>query len=403
MFYALQNAGGLLFKSKTQMHMLESNPKNRRWLSIAMVSGAVVLTAWFWYRGTQPGDLSVPSETTASNGLSITAQTKPRPAEITKTKLQEFTARVNAAPEAKTIRFQLMALRATLTGMPTNEAVAEIRRFLDSRADAPTRLGFKIAGGGLEEAPTLRIFLLDELARRDPAAAAEYAKVILASKDSPDEWAVALRNLAQGDTSTEGHVLLEQKSDEMLRHEPWQSEPSVGFLEAFDVAVFVGGTNLMPTLSDLIRRKDNPAVAHASFLTLDRLVINDPVPTLTALQSAPDWMEGREQTRANYFARGDVRDPRQREILETYLANPKLKAVELEAFAGTFPNANYMISANLLTQNHTPDGASLTARDAESLRVVQQWMADPRFAKLHPALEKISRRLEEFVRQAQKQ
>lgn len=384
------------------MHMLEPNPKNRRRLSVAAVIVAVVLAAWFWQRGTQPGALPVSSETTATNGLTIAVQAKPMPAEISKTKLQEFTARVNASPEAKTVRPHLMELRATLTGMSTNEAVAEIRRFLDSRADAPTRLGFKIVGGGLEEAPTLRVFLLDELARLDPVAAAEYAKVILGSKDSPDEWAVALRNLAQGDTSAEGRALLEQKSGEMLRHEPWQSAPSVGFLEAFDVAVFVGGTNLMPTLSDLIRRKDNQAVAHASFIALDRLVINDPVPALTALQSTSDWMEGREQTRANFFARGDVRDPRQREILETYLANPKLKAVELEAFAGTFPNANYMISANLLTQNHTPDGVALTARDAESLRVVQQWMADPRFAKQRPALEKISRRLEEFVRQAEK-
>ena len=62
-----------------------------------------------------------------------------------------------------------------------------------------------------------------------------------------------------------------------------------------------------------------------------------------------------------------------------------------------------MISANLLTQNHTPDGATLKARDAESLRVVQQWVADPRFEKQRPALEKISRRLEEFERQARKQ
>ena len=59
-----------------------------------------------------------------------------------------------------------------------------------------------------------------------------------------------------------------------------------------------------------------------------------------------------------------------------------------------------MISPNLLTQNHTPDHASLVGRDAESLRVVQQWMADPRFAKQRSALEKISRRLEEFVHQA---
>ena len=385
------------------MHTQERNPKNRRWLNVAVLLVVVALTAWLWHRMSQRNGPPVSTGTTATNAVAsiITRPPQPVPSDNSKFKLQEFTARLNAAPDAKTAQPQLAELRAALAAMSTNEAVAEMRRFLDSRADAATRLGFKVtASGALDEAPTLRTFLLDEMARLDPVAAAEYAKVILASKDSPDEWAVALRNLARGDTSAEGRALLEQKAVELLQHEPWQREPSVGYLEAFDTAVFVGGTNLMPALSDLIRRKDNQAVAHASFLTLDRLVINAAGPVLTALQAAPEWMEGREQTRANYFARGDVRDPRQREILENYFSNPKLGAAELEAFAGTFPNANYMISANLLTENRTPDHATLTARDAESLRVVQQWLADPRFAKQRPALEKISRRLEEFVRQA---
>lgn len=384
------------------MSPLPNSSSRTPWLIGAVLVGLLGITLWL-----RPGRRE-PAATPAPGGPTNVAPAPPdtsRPVtDLTDgatAKFHEIAGRVKAAPDAATTRQQLAELRARIASMPTNAAVADLRRFLDSRADAPTRLGFKVArSGGLDEAPTLRTFLLDEMARLDPAAAAEYAKVILASKDSPDEWAVALRNLARGDVSAESRALLEQKAGELLRHEPWQREPSVGYLEAFDTAVFVGGTNLMPALSDLIRRKDHQAVAHASFLTLDRLVINDAAPTLAALQAAPDWMEGREQTRANYFARGDVRDPRQREILENYFSNPKLSAVELEAFAGTFPNANFMISANLLTENRTPDHATLTARDAESLRVVRQWLADPRFAKQRPALEKISRRLEEFVRQA---
>jgi hypothetical protein len=131
--------------------------------------------------------------------------------------LQEFTAKLSAAPEAKAAQPQLTELRAALLALPTNEAVAEIRRFLDSKADAPTHSGFKVGRTGLlDEAPTLRTFLLDELARLDPSAAGEYAKVILANKDSPDEWAVALRNLARGDPSAEGRTLLELKAGELL-------------------------------------------------------------------------------------------------------------------------------------------------------------------------------------------
>ncbi len=381
------------------MNRSEHNPKTRRWLNGAMLLGVIALAAWLWPRGTPPRNTTPDAGTTQTNAPSITAP--PPVPEHFKSKFQELAGQMKATPDAATTRLQLAELRARLASLPTNEAVAEVRRLLDSRTDAPTKLGFKInASGALDEAPTLRTFLLDEMARLDPAAAAEYAKIILASKDSPDEWAVALRNLARGDASAEARALLEQKTGELLRHEPWQREPSVGYLEAFDTAVFVGGTGLLPVLSDLLRRKDNPAVAHASFLTLDRLVLNDATATLTALQAAPEWMEGREQTRANYFARGDVRDARQREILEQYFSNPNLSTAELEAFAGTFPNANFMISQNLLTQNRTTDHATLAACDAASLRVVQQWMADPRFAPQRPALEKISRRLEEFVRQA---
>ena len=371
----------------------EHRPQKKLWLNVVVLLGAVALAVWLWPRATrEPGSSSGVSTTTTNAA--------PAPGE-TADQFHELAAWLRAAPDAATARRQLAELRDRLASLPVPAAVAEIRRFLDSRADAPTRLGFKIASGGaLDEAPTLRTFFLDELARLDPAAAAEYAQSILTRKDSPDEWAVALRNLARGDTSAEARALLEQKTGELLRHEPWQRAPSAGYLEAFDTAVFLGGTSLLPALADLLRRKDNQAVAHASFLTLDRLVLNDATVTLAALQAAPDWMAGREQTRANYFARGDVRDPRQRQILESYFSNPQLSAAELDAFAGTFPNANFMLSQNLLTQNRTPDHAALAARDAESLRVVRAWLADPRFAAQRPALEKIARRLEEFARQS---
>src|SRR5882724_7129293 len=45
---------------------------------------------------------------------------------------------------------------------------------------------------------------------------------------------------------------------------------------------------------------------------------------------------------------------------------------EMETFAGIYPNANFMISHDLLTQNPTPDHGALVARDAESFRVVQE-------------------------------
>jgi hypothetical protein len=306
-----------------------------------------------------------------------------------------------SASDAATQKQALAQLRQTLASSPTNEASAAIRRFLDSKMDAPTRQGFKIgAKGFLNEAPSLRTFLLDCLGQLDPAAAAEYARVILNSKDSPDEWAVALRNLATGDPSAEGRALLQQKAGEMLQYGPWQQNPSTGYLEAFDVAVFLGGTGLVPALTELVRMQDNPAVAHAAYLALDRLAIAEPAALLGALEAGPDLMRGREQTRANYFARADVRDAQQRQVLERYLLDPRTSSQELQQFAGLFPNANYMVSQNLLTPTPTPDHAALVSRDAASLQSVQGWLTDPRFTNLQRPLQRVQQRLEDFARQA---
>jgi hypothetical protein len=204
-----------------------------------------------------------------------------------------------------------------------------------------------------------------------------------------------------GDPSADGRALLAQKTAQMLQYGPWQQNPSTGFLEAFDVAVYLGGTDFVPTLSGLVQTQENPAVAHAAFLALDRLVINNPTTVLQSLETAPNLMAGRESTRADYFARADVRDPQQQQILQNYLLNPSITASELQTFAGIFPNANFMISPNLLTQTSTPDHGALMSLDAQSLTVAQQWLADPRFANVAPELQSIIQRLQRFAAQAQ--
>ena len=380
-----------------------SSRRGKNYLLLA-VFGAVVIMLLF-IKGLPPGQpqpapAPLSTKTPSSNAnppvAAITATNSPAVESLKMT--QEI---LRTVPDTKNARQQLEALRAALAAMPANEAAALIRQFLDSKADASTHLGFKIGDHGLlDETPTLRTFLLDELSRIDPASAADYSKVILATKDSPDEWAVALRNLARGDDSDSGRQLLAQKTSEMLQYEPWQKNPSVGFLEAFDVAVYLGGYGLMSALTQMVQQPDNPAVAHASYLALDRLVINEPVSTLNALLADMDSMAGRELTRADYFSRADVRDPQQRQILESYLLNPKTTPAELDAFAKIFPNANFMVSPNLLTPSPTIDRDTLLNRDQESLRVANEWLADPRFASLRPALQTTITRLDGFVRQS---
>jgi hypothetical protein len=277
---------------------------------------------------------------------------------------------------------------------------AEIIAQLDAGLDAPTGLGFKVGSDGhLVSQPTRRVGLLDELGRVDPKAAAAYAEKVWREFRSPDEWAVSLRDYARANPTGEGKAVLEEKLRLMLAHEPWRAHASVGYLEAFDVAVFIGGTGLMPLLTELVRDRANPAVSHGAYLALDRMILNEPVPTLTHLLEHPEAMAGREDTRANYFARANVADPAQRELLALYLLAPDRAPSELQTFAGLFPNCNLMVSANLLTRCLTPDGESIRRHDREALQTVVGWQADSRFAALQPQLAMIRQRLAGFVKQ----
>lgn len=311
-------------------------------------------------------------------------------------------SRLRSASDGRATRALLADLRQHFGVIPKNQVVRSIRDFLDSKADVDTHFCFKVGKGGfLTDAPTLRTWLLDYLAQIDPAAAASYARVILNSADSPDEWALALRDLALGDSSPDERVLLVEKTGDLLNNQDWQQNPTTGYLEAFDVAVFLGDASLANPLAVLMSDPNNPAVAHAAFLALDRMVINNPAAILAALEADPDLMQGRENTRADYFARADVQDAQQREVLESYLLDPQIGAAEVQQFASIFPNANYMISPNLLTGNPTPNHAALVARDTASLQAIMEWLGDPRFANLRPELQVMQQRLQQFVQQEQ--
>ena len=304
---------------------------------------------------------------------------------------------LQSRPARARVQVALVDLRLTLRALPSNEASRRIRDFLASTNDTATGMEFKVgAGGALASAPTLRTFLLDELERIDPPAAAEVAKQLLASMNSSDEWALALRSLARQQTDPEGRNFTADKWQAMMRNETWMRNPSVGFLESFDIAVHLRDPELIPTLTDLVRLKDNQAVAHAAYLALDRLTVTDAAMTLAALAADPESMKGREVTRANYFARADVRDETQRRLVENYLLRPGLDAEELSKFTGLYPNANFMVSPNLVTKSETPDHAWLLARDQAALQQVEVWLQDSRFARLQPQLGEIARRLRQF-------
>jgi hypothetical protein len=292
-------------------------------------------------------------------------------------------------------RGALEALRAELLAMPREEAVAWVRRGLADGADATTGLAFEIARDGrLAQWPTRRTFLLDVLAELDPEAAAAAGREVLERPTTADEWALALRNVARvgGDPA-----YLRARTEALITHPAWQADPSVGYLNAFDVLVHTGATASTPLLSSLVQRKDRRDLAHAGFLTLDRLVQRHPVEQLGLLAADEALRQSRPEMVAQQFARADVRQPDQQELLRAWLLDPRRTASELRAFAGVYPNHNRFISHNLLTLDDTHAGEDLADHDRQALRVLGAWQQDPAFAAVSEPLAAMVARLEGFV------
>lgn len=306
-----------------------------------------------------------------------------------------------AANDRKTSRRLLAELRAFLNRLPPETASRDVQSFLRSGNDATTQLDVTVMPGGLlGDASSLRVFLLDYLGQIDKPAAGAAAAKVLSRYTTPDEWAISLRNYAWANPGVDGNAYLKAKTQELLGNAAWIAKPTAGFLEAFDVIVYANAASVTPQLTALIRDKDNRAAGHAAFLTLDRLVIAEPAPTLQLLAVDPRLLETREQTRANLFARIDIRDTAQKALLEQYLLDPRRSSEELQTFSAIYPNANFMISNNLLTTAATPTREELVAHDANALQTIQEWLRDPRFQKLRPQLEIIRSRLAAFDRQA---
>jgi hypothetical protein len=298
---------------------------------------------------------------------------------------------VKTGLEAKTA---FMQLKAALRQMDAKEAREWLLAQLASGEDFATQLDLTLdSAQNLSGWPTWRVFLLDLLFLTDPESAVTVSRDLLQTSKSPDEWAVLMRNLAR---AGKDEALLKTKSAELLRNKDWQKEPSAGYLEAFDVIVHTRNTALAPELLANCDLREQKAVRHASFLTLDRLILAAPDKVLPELATSASKHPQSALMLSNMIARADVRDATQRQAVETYLLDPKRTAEELRGFASVFPNANIAVSSNLLTQSPTVQGADLADRDRVSYALLSSWLTDQRFKQSHEVLRTIVMRLESW-------
>ena len=275
----------------------------------------------------------------------------------------------------------LAALRRELFANPA-AGIAAIRRFLATGEDSATGQRFAVgAGGTLEGSPTLRIFLLDVLGQLSHTAGggagAEVAREILAKKESPDEWAVALRNLAWDEPKSLPFIA--EKMHEMLAYEPWTATPTSGLLEAFDVIVFSGDASFMPTLSNFAHG-GNTALQRAATVALDRLAENSPLAVMNYLNANPTTIADLPFVRADYFAKANLGNSEQRKAVEVYLDRADVTDAEKVKFLHAIASPGSFVSDSLLTTSRPPDDAG--ARYAGIAAATAEWTRANRFPAL---------------------
>ena len=284
------------------------------------------------------------------------------------------------------------ALKRTLLAADPALATAAIRDFLASGRDARTGLDFALRPGGELAAPTLRVLLMDVLgriAKRDGTdAAAKVARETLEKKDSADEWAIALRNVAWGEPKATAY--LAAKAREMLAHAPWRAAPTSGMLEAFDVIVFTKDASFTADLASA-QSDPNEQLRHAADVALDRLAAASPLDVMSYLNAHPTTLAERPMLRADYFAKADLTQPGQKTALEFYLGRPDIADAEKTKLLKALATPAAFVSENLLTTPPPePDDA---AREHAILAATQEWLTGKRFPPLETQLLQLQRRL----------
>ena len=318
--------------------------------------------------------------------------------------LETLRKRFEQRPDRETALRLLQELTANFLAADPDKASATLLAFLRSGQDLATGLDFVIGEGGLEEWPSLRAFLLDLLGKVDPEEAARYARAkVIPAKNSTVEYAVSLRILWNHGGAQEASPELTQAWLGLLQKPDWSVRPGAAWMESLDFAgrlpaalpVFVGAATewlAAPAASE--------GKAEAAQLALERSARNHPVETMGTLMQNPAWLsQGRGPAiRASLFARADLADPKQAEILDRYLSSLDPGSPEATAFSKAFPYRKFSVSPGLsgFPDLQTPE--EIRTSNLAAAEFFQRAVAEGRYPGLRDEIAQIQARLLELNR-----
>jgi len=370
-----------------------------------MVLGVLSLQPWRGYVGEKPeteplddkgfvGPVSKP-HLTATYGESTSRETEPTLAEL-KGELLYLLSRLRSGAPASEVRAALRDSKRVVHAAAPDEAAAIVIALLETGQDAVTGLGFVVGSEGvMDEQPTWRTALLDFLGQTDPAQFIAYSRVLLGTTTSPDEYALALRNLGWGNVNGRFDTEIRGYFAAMLDRPEWNQQPTVGFLEAFDLAVEAEATEELVSVLEPAGPDGESAVSRAAFVALDRIMLRSPEKLVGKFLANPLYLSSTPLHRASLLSRLDVRQPGQSEILSSYLQRGDHAPGELQYFADLFPNGNRFASHRLVTTPEKGGGIlAMQQLDRATLETLRGWVDRPEFAGHRAELAQIILRLE---------
>jgi len=390
------------------------------WIGGLSAAALILLAAWWFLRPVVGPDTARKVQTQAREDSTITSREDspggsaqpasgqeipmqpPDPA--LRAELENLRSRLAQKPDREEVRRILRAWADKILAGDPDRAAAALLEFLRSGQDEPTGLEFLVGEGGLEEWPSLRAFLLDLLGKVDPEEAARYARAkVIPAKNSTVEYAVSLRILWNHGGAQEASPELTQAWLGLLQKPDWSVRPGAAWMESLDFAgrlpaalpVFVGAATewlAAPAASE--------GKAEAAQLALERSARNHPVETMGTLMQNPAWLsQGRGPgIRASLFARADLADTKQAEILDRYLSSLDPASPEATAFSKAFPYRKFSVSPGLsgFPDLQTPE--EIRTSNLAAAEFFGRAMAEGRYPGLRDEIAQIQARLLELNR-----
>jgi hypothetical protein len=175
----------------------------------------------------------------------------------------------------------------------------------------------------------------------------------------------------------------------------WIEQAPRSWLEGFDIIGAVRSNQFLPDLSAIAEASGSSRGSQfAAFLAADRLTMASPVEALGALNSDPSLFAGQPNVRAGLFARADVREENQRQLLENYFARHDVSPAERASFADLFPLYDLAVSQNLLTRPASRAMSDMIAQDKVTVAQIDRWLAQAEFEGWHSVLKEVRSKLE---------